>query len=427
MIKKLQNKLQSEDGSRLAKNFISLITVQGLNYILPLITVPYITRVLGVTNLGVVGISTALNTYFTVFTDYGFNLTATKEISINRENKGKVSEIFSTVMLIKSAFFLLSFILMMVIVLCVPMLRADLPVYIVNFGIVLGNALFPIWFFQGIERMKYITYLNIASRVAVTILIFVLVKNKGDLLLYVGLNSLANLAIGIVSLMLVIFKFGVKPKMISLATIKTHLIEGWYVFISSVSNVIYSSSTMLVIGFMLGKEAAGLYTAADKIRIAVQGLIPPLFQTVYPHVSKIAQVSKEKALEFIRKELLIFGGAGIIISVLICLNSKLIVEVYVGPLYEGSIGILRILAFAPFALLIGNILTVQCLLSLGMKKEYSNIYIKSSVFGIIAMFILTYALGVNGAALAVVITELLIVGLTVYELKSNKISLMGMG
>ncbi|MDP4183152.1 MAG: flippase, partial [Bacillota bacterium] len=375
MIAALRRKTQSEDAKRLIKNFISLSVVQGLNYILPLITIPYITRVLGAENFGLVGIAAAFMTYFSIFTDYGFNLSATKEISINRDHKEKVSEIFSSVMLVKSVLCIIGFFIMLVIILNVGMFKADFLVYLVSYGTVIGNVLFPIWFFQGIERMKYITYLNIFSRGIVTILIFILVKNKGDLIIYVTLNSLSAVAIGMVSLILVLWKFGIRIHIPSLKNIKSQMIEGWYVFISSISIVLYTSSTTLLLGLFTGKAMAGYYAGADKIRVAVQGLVTPVFQTVYPHVNKLAQESWQKALGFIKKELIIFGVAGFIVSLMIIVKSDFIVRMFLGKGYDQSVPVLRILAFTPLMVLFGNIVTVQCLLSLGLKKEYSRIYI----------------------------------------------------
>lgn len=420
----LKSIMKSRDGAGLVKNFISLSVVQGLNYILPLITVPYITRVLGVVNFGTVNIAAAIMTYFSIFTDYGFNLSATRGISINREDKDKVSAIFSSVMVIKAALSIIGFIILSVLVFSINGLKADYAVYLVSYGIVLGNVLFPIWYFQGIEKMKYITYLNIICRGIITVLIFVFVKNKDDMVVYVGLNSLSSLAIGIISLGLVFIKFKVRFKIPDMKNIKTQIVEGWYVFISSVSIVFYTSSTTIILGFVVGKDAAGYYAGADKIRVAVQGLITPLFQTVYPYVNKLAKESKERVISFIRKELVVFSALGIVFSLIIAIKADFFVMVFAGKEYVKSIGVLRILAFAPLLVLIGNIVTVQGMLSLGLKKEYSRIYMITSTVGIVTMFLFIYLFGTVGAAYSVLLIEALVVALTFVYLKKSGISIL---
>lgn len=420
----LKKVMASGDAAGLVKNFISLSVVQGLNYILPLITVPYITRVLGVANFGTVNIAAAIMTYFSIFTDYGFNLSATRDISINREDHEKVSVIFSSVLAIKAVLSLVGFIVLAAVVFSVDVLRADFTVYLISYGIVFGNVLFPIWYFQGIEKMKYITYLNIVCRGIITVLIFLLVKNKDHINVYVALNSISSLAIGLISLGLVLLKFKVRFKMPDMASIKNQMVEGWYVFVSSLSIVAYTSSATILLGFIVSKEAAGYYSGADKVRVAVQGLITPLFQTVYPYVNKLAKDSAARVISFIRKELIVFSVVGVFGSLLILLKADFLINIFAGKDYHQSVGVLRILAFAPLLVLIGNIVTVQGMLSLGFKKEYSRIYMITSAVGIVTMVLFIYLLGIVGAAYSVLLIEVLVVALTLFYLKKNGISLL---
>src|SRR3954465_4217668 len=144
---------------RLLENMASLLVLQGANYLLPLITFPYLVRVLGPAKFGLLAFAQALVQYFVIVTEYGFNLTATREEAIRREQPGQVAETFRTVITIKCALMALSLAVMPAFVRGVRRFRADASVYFCPFLTGVGNVLFPVWLYQGLERMKYITLL----------------------------------------------------------------------------------------------------------------------------------------------------------------------------------------------------------------------------------------------------------------------------
>ena len=133
VLNKIEQKFQSEDRKRLFENFLSLSVLQGANYILPLITLPYLVRVLGPEKFGLIAFAQSFIQYFNILTDYGFNLSATREISIYRDNKEKVSEIFSSVMIIKFGLMIISLVILSFLVFTIPKFRNDWLVYFFTF------------------------------------------------------------------------------------------------------------------------------------------------------------------------------------------------------------------------------------------------------------------------------------------------------
>ena len=129
---------------RLLENFFSLSLLQAANYILPLITIPYLVRVLGPEKFGLVSFAQAFIQYFVFLTDYGFNLSAVRKVSIYREDAKKISQIFSSVFVIKFLLCILSFSILASLVFSVDKFRSDWELYFVTFGMVVGNLLLPI-------------------------------------------------------------------------------------------------------------------------------------------------------------------------------------------------------------------------------------------------------------------------------------------
>ena len=300
MINKLKNKFKSEDNKRLLSNFISLSVLQGANYILPLITLPYLVRVLGVEYFGLLAFATAVVAYFAILTDYGFNLTATREVSIHRNNKEKIIEIFSSVMTIKVLLMFLSFFLLSILVFSFVKFSQHWEVYFLTFGTVVGQVLFPVWFFQGMERMKYITYLNILAKSIFTVAIFVFVHEQSDFWIVPLLTSVGFIVAGIWSLYLVKKEFHVSFTFQKVETIKFYLVDGWHVFISRIYVSIYTTTNTVLLGLFTNNTAVGYYSIAEKIVVAIGGLFEPVNQTIYPYLAKKYKHSFEQFKKLIK-------------------------------------------------------------------------------------------------------------------------------
>jgi len=373
---------------RLTGNFFSLSILQALNYILPLITLPYLVRVLGPEKYGLISFAQAFIAYFTILTDYGFGLSATREISIHRDNKEKVSEIFSSVMTIKFFLGILSFIILAVILAFIPRFGNDWLIYIFTFGTVLGNILFPVWFFQGMENMKWITILNIVSKTIFTICIFIFIREMADYPYVALISSLGYLVAGIISLRIVFKNFKIKFVLPKLESIKHQLKEGWHIFASNIAISLYTTSNTFILGLFTNNTIVGYYSGAEKIVKAVQGLISPISQTIYPYLSKLATGSKEKALNFLNKLLKLLGIGSFIASILIFILAPFIVKIILGNQYQQSILPLRILSFLPFIVVLSNIFGIQTMLTFNMKNSFLKILTLAAILSISLSLIL---------------------------------------
>lgn len=297
MINRIKSLTNTEGKKRLVSNFLSLLVLQGANYILPLITLPYLLRVVGVEYYGLLAFASATIAYFNILTDYGFNLTATREISIHRDNKSKIIEIYSSVMTIKFILMFVSLALMSVLVFSFDKFAQHWEIYFLTFGTVIGQLLFPVWFFQGMERMKYITYLNILSKLIFTVAIFIFVKNKNDFYIVPVLTSLGYIIAGILSIILIKKEFKVGFVLQKTDILKHYLIDGWHVFISRFYVSLYTTTNVFLLGVFTNNTAVGYYSIAEKITVAIGGLFEPANQAIYPY---LARKYKENFIQFIQ-------------------------------------------------------------------------------------------------------------------------------
>lgn len=408
LLAKVKSFVNTKEKKRLLANFFSLSVLQGANYILPLITLPYLVRVLGPEKFGLIAFAQAFIQYFNILTDYGFNLSATREVSIHRDNKEKISEIFSSVMIIKFALLILSFLIMTVIVFSFEKFRHDWLIYYLTFGMVMGQVLFPVWFFQGMERMKYITFLNILAKVIFTVAIFVFVREVSDYIYIPLINSLGFIIAGILAMWVVFKDFGVRLSFPSYDAIKRELKEGWHIFISTVAISLYTISNTFILGLFTNNTILGYYSAAEKIIKAVQGLLAPISQTIYPYISKLIKESKEKGLKFLQKITFLIGGISFILSLILFIFADLVVKLLLGTQYEESIIVLRILAFLPFIIALSNIFGIQTMLTFNYKEAFSKVLITASIINILLAFVLVPLYQHIGISSAVLISEIFV-------------------
>ena len=409
MLNKFKQKLTcTEEKKRLAGNIISLGVMQGANYILPLLTLPYLVRVLGPEYFGLLAFATATNSYFILITDYGFNLSATRQISIHRDDKDKVNEIFSSVMMIKTGLMFLSFALIALLLVSFEKFSQHWEVYLMTFGMVIGQVLFPVWLFQGMERMKYITYLNIGAKAFFTVCIFIFVQNEADYLLVPLLTALGFIVAGIWSLYIVKKEFNVSFAWQSIATLKLQLEEGWHVFFSSMAISLYTISATFILGLLTNNTIVGYFAGADKVVQAVKGLYQPVSQAIYPLIGKKIHEDKQAGLAFIQKTTWIVGTGMFLISVLLFLLAEWIVNLLLGEQYNQTVVYLQIMAFLPFIIALSNIFGIQTMLNLGYKIAFSRILLAASILGVGLSFVLVPLYEGLGTAITLLVVEVIV-------------------
>lgn len=378
-----------------------------MNYIMPLVTFPYLVRVLGVDQYGVLSFSLAVSSYFILVTDYGFNLSATRQVSIHRDSPKKLEEIFSSVMLIKFLLMAICFLLMLFLIFLIEYFMQLKNLLLLSFGMVVGQILFPVWFFQGIERMKYITYLSIVAKLIFTLGIFLFVREKLDVWLVPLLNSIGILIVGLISTFLIVRKFKVKFSVPKREVISFYLKDGWNIFTSNLAILGYKNNSIVLLGFYLDPVNLGFYSIGKKIFEAINGLNVVISQAFFPSVSQ-AQVSVGYSISSRLRDLF---SISLILSIVIFFSTFFFAD-FISYLVSGEqqpivIEILQLLAVALFIIGI-NVPAVQYLLATGNSKRFSFIVWVGVLVDLILLFVLVPTYDYRGALYSTLISEILI-------------------
>lgn len=389
----------------LLENIFSLSVVQLLNYLFPLITFPYLVRVLGVEKFGLLNFAFAFVGYFILITDYGFNISAVRLISINRNDKNKISEIVSSVYVIKSFLFITSAILFFLMINYIPKFHQEYSLFYLTFLMVLGYVFQPQFYFQGIEQSKYIALITFIFRFIWTLLIFTLIKSQTDFQMVAFLTSMQFLLSGITLFFIMLFHYKIPLLIPNKAQLISQLKDGGIIFISSCAISLYTISNTFILGLLTSNLIVGYFTAADKIRQAIQNLFYPFTQSMYPHVSKLFKESIDVAKKFIIKSFWVIGGFSFVISLITFIYAEQIILILVGKNFLHSIYVLKIISFLPFIIYLSNLFGIQTMLNLSYNKQFTYIISLAALINIVITFALVPFLREIGSAVSVLITE----------------------
>ncbi|WP_413587449.1 flippase [Bdellovibrio sp. HCB274] len=411
--------------SSLKLNTFYLFIVQGSTHLLPLITFPYLVRVLGPTGFGTLAFAQATIQYFTLLTDYGFNLSTSKAIAQNSKSHTEVERIFWSTFFAKIALAIISFMALCTLVLAVKTYREIADVLFFYFIGVVGSALTPTWFFQGMEKMRPLTISSLISRATIIPLTFMLVKSPQDLSIAAAFQGSAGLLVGLVGLFLVYKDKTIKRILFSPRDIIDSLKDGWHVFTSTAAISLYTVSTTVILGFISGPAAVGLFNAVNTIKNAATFAFTPFSQALYPRINSLFQTSYNEAIALLRKALRIQGSVAAFVSIMLFVFAELIEQLVLGSKFTGAALVIRIFAPIPFLTSLSNILGIQTMLTHGYKKEFSRILITSGFLNIALIFPLCTHLAAKGAAISVLLTETFVTICMILFLKKKNHALFG--
>jgi PST family polysaccharide transporter len=370
---------------RIVRDVSSLYAIQLVGYVIPLVTYPYLARALHAEKLGLLIFAQAFSQYFVTLTDYGFNLSATREVAVNRDNPDSLARIFSAVMAAKAVLVSFSFLLMTGIVFATPKLRHTWPVLLLGFLRVLGYAALPVWLFQGLERMRFIKILELAVRIIGLLPLFFLVHRESDYLIAAGIQSGSMALAGIVGILCVSGATGVRFRAVTIEDVWCSIKDGRHVFLASSAVVLYSSSNTFLLGLVDTAQAVGLYSVAKKLTDATKSLVSPISAALFPRLSYLASKSARNLDVYIRRNLLAMTFPFIAITAVLMVAAPAAIHLFSGGGFAESVIILRIMAPIPCIASFAVAYSTYFMLGLGYQRECSRIIIQASAFNFVLL------------------------------------------
>ena len=364
-----------------ARNFISLASLDVFNYFLPIITFPYLVRVLGAEKYGVIVFATSFIQYFITITDYGFTISAAREVAVVRNNPRRLSEVVSSIVLIKVCLMLLCFMVMAVTVAVSPPLRALWKIELFGFGLVVANALSLSWFFQGVERMRYITALGLCAKICYTILVLTVIRHQQDYYLVPLLGSASEILAAVCGFLLAIRQFGLSIRVDSATEWRTQLKNGFHTFVSYVAMSSYSSTRTFVLGLLAGPKITGYYAIAERIGSMLQAFpLHAFIAAAYPRLcamfARDPNGSYRLTMRLQRYATWVYAA-----SVPVCWYlAPYIIRIAAGTTYLETVLALRLIVISNF-FWNANLFRLRFLLVSGRYSDYSKVYVVTGILG----------------------------------------------
>lgn len=412
MNKLISNKIRTGLKSTIGANIISLYVLQISFYILPLITVPYLVRVLGAEKFGLVAFGQSLISFFVFIINYGFDLTATREISIKRNDNKAVSRLSSSVWLAKFLLNLAGFFVLILMILTVQRMNQIALLLIILYGLVVGNMLFPTWLFLGLERMKAISAINLIMRSLATAGVFIFVRNPDDYLVYAGLLSFQWVFAGLAGVLFAVKRLKIRLEFPDSGEVLSVLSGGLTLFVSNLAQSIYIGGNSFILGLLTNYSAVGYYSAAEKISLSLMGMFRPLAQAVYPRFSQLASSSKDKVLLWGKRLVYVVSGLGLIASFALFFGAPIIVMIVLGPGFTPSIIVLQIMAVLPILMALSDVLGIQIMLPFGKDRLYTIIRILTATVHLLLAIMIVPRFEEAGMAFVFVMSQAFILALT---------------
>ncbi|MDD8019251.1 MAG: oligosaccharide flippase family protein [Bacteroidota bacterium] len=392
----------------LIKNISSLYVVQGLNFLFPLVTLPYLTRVLGVVEFGKVVLAQTAAIFCSSLIEYGFALSTTRKLALCRNQKVKLSDAVSNTISAKI------FLSVITVVLFIALVKSHAFYTIENYSVeicllsLLTGWNFS-WFFRGVEKMFYLVALELFNKIFFTISIFIFVVHQNDGIRVLQLQSFFLFFITIVSFF--ITKRYVESLTVNLSKGWKEIAESWETFTFKGLATVHSNAPLIFISYVTSAHFVGIFAGAFKLSKQLMLAVGnPFWDALYPNLSysvdaKTPFIRQYKLLKIIALNILF----GILYGGVVFLFANDIVVFLLGKDFSESVSVLKILVLA-CPLIIASVSILNIFISQNLERVVNLATLLNIFIIILLLSLLTSWFGDAGSAWAIVVSECILMG-----------------
>jgi PST family polysaccharide transporter len=405
----------------LKTNIASLGFLQIVNFVVTLITLPYLARVLGVSTWGAIVFVQLVINYLIWFTNWGFYFGATRRVAANRENSQQLNLIFVEVW---GAQWILSILMALLLWFGVLLFEKEINnpnLYLIASGLIVGNLMMPLWFLNGIEYIKEAAIIQLAVKLIALPFIFLLVNSPSDANIYLWINSLSAIFVGVLTILWMNQVIKLSFFWPDIARVVETVKADFELFVNSLWANLNTSIIPAALGMFAGDAALGYYNIAERARSAAITVLHPISHALFPRMCYLFSSDHLAAKKMLKNSAWLLLSLAFIMSVLMYSFSEKIVMLLGGDGYYDSIQVLEILAFSTFLTTVSAFIVNQILIPSDMYKGYTVSVLMSLIFSAIAVIPMIDILGVNGAAFVTLSAELLAVIVLLFFLKRHKL------
>jgi PST family polysaccharide transporter len=398
----------------LLKNTAMLSLMQLAGYIFPLLTFPYLSRILTPEYFGLVSFSNSFIIYFHVLLDFGFVLYGTELCSKYRDNKKELSKVTFGIINSKVILAIIGLIILIVSLIFVKNLGQNSLFILLAYISVFLNVFIPDFLFRGIEKMEAITFRTIISGLIYTISIYLFVKSKQDYLLIPIINGFSILVTIIWTWFYISNNRLIEKCTVSFKYLLNLLRNSWSFFLSRIAVTVFSSTNIFALGiYGLNNSIIGQFSLANNLINIIKSVFTPLADSLYPYMIK------EKNYKLIKRILIYSIPIIILFTSILFIFSDLIIFFLGGSGFEGSSKLFKMMLPLVFMALPTYLLGFPILSPIGLANKANYSVILGAIFhGLVIVFMLIFnKISVANIIYLTILTELLILSIRIFEVK----------